>query len=135
MSETQIQPSASSKSTAELSNDLPQRAVKLAAEILQASRKRESAEDRARSAQMARMMEDENGKKFTIVMADQVLKIGDPKRAASRLSSLIRHYGLPKYLTTLNRGLLLAGSKAAGMLPAFVMPKITEQVRKESGAS
>ncbi len=112
--------------------DLPERAVKLAAEILRESRKRESKAERGRSAQMARMMRDENGKKFTIVMADQVLKITDPRLAASRLASIVRQYGLPKYLTPLNRTALWAGTKAAAITPGLVMPQITNQVRRES---
>ncbi|MEQ1906641.1 MAG: bifunctional proline dehydrogenase/L-glutamate gamma-semialdehyde dehydrogenase, partial [Pirellulaceae bacterium] len=112
--------------------DLPERAVRLAAEILRESRKRESKVERARSAQMARMMRDENGKKFTIVMADQVLKITDPRLAAARLSSIVRQYGLPKYLTPLNRTALWAGAKAAAITPGLVMPQITNQVRRES---
>jgi hypothetical protein len=46
--------------------------------ILRASRTKETARERAHIANMARMMQDEAGKKFTIVMADQLLKIHNP---------------------------------------------------------
>ncbi len=80
-------------------NELAQRAVELAAEILNSSREKETSEERSRSAMMARMMRDETGKKFTIAMADQVLRIEKPTRAASRMESLIHEYGLPKYFS------------------------------------
>jgi RHH-type transcriptional regulator, proline utilization regulon repressor / proline dehydrogenase / delta 1-pyrroline-5-carboxylate dehydrogenase len=116
----------------ELSPDLPQRAVTLAAELLRASRQHETAAERQRTAQMARMMSDELGKKFTIVMTDQVLKIADPRQAAARLDSLVSHYGLPKYLKPFQRALLWAGNQAARWAPGLVMPMINRQVRRES---
>ena len=78
-------------------SDLPEKAVRLAGEILQASRDRETSAERKRSAMMARMMNDAAGKKFTIAMADQVLRMRTAKRAARRMDSLITEYGIPKY--------------------------------------
>jgi RHH-type proline utilization regulon transcriptional repressor/proline dehydrogenase/delta 1-pyrroline-5-carboxylate dehydrogenase len=106
--------------------------VALAAELLRASRKHESVGERRRTAQMARMMSDEMGKKFTIVMTDQVLKIADPQQAAARLESLVHRYGLPHYLKPLQRALLWGGTQAARWAPGWVMPLIHRQVRQES---
>lgn len=114
------------------SGDLPQRAIVLAAELLQASRQHETKAEQARTAQMARMMQDEPGKKFTIVMTDQVLKIADPRQAAARLDSIIRRYGLPKYLSSFQRLLLWVGNQAGKVVPHLVMPQISQQVRRES---
>lgn len=116
----------------QLPEDLPELAVKLAGELLEASRQHEDRTSQAHAAQMARMIEDEAGKKFTISMTDQVLKIEDPKRAAQRLNSLIEQYGIPRYLSAGNRALLWMGNQAASLIPSFVMPKITGQVRSES---
>ncbi|MDP1562978.1 MAG: bifunctional proline dehydrogenase/L-glutamate gamma-semialdehyde dehydrogenase [Pirellulaceae bacterium] len=112
--------------------DLPQNAVALAAELLQASRQHETKAEQARTAQMARMMQDEPGKKFTIVMTDQVLKIADPRQAAARLDSIIRRYGLPKYLNRFQRLLLWSGNQIGKVAPHLVMPQISQQVRRES---
>ena len=86
--------------------DLPEKAVKLAAELLRASREHETSTERENSAKMARMMADESGKKFTIAMADQVLRMHKPRRSAGRLSSLLKEYGLPKYFGFLDRTML-----------------------------
>jgi RHH-type proline utilization regulon transcriptional repressor/proline dehydrogenase/delta 1-pyrroline-5-carboxylate dehydrogenase len=68
--------------------DLPEQAIQLAADILRQSRTHETSAERSRSAMMARMMRDEAGKKFTIIMTDQILKIEQPHRAAQRLDGL-----------------------------------------------
>jgi RHH-type transcriptional regulator, proline utilization regulon repressor / proline dehydrogenase / delta 1-pyrroline-5-carboxylate dehydrogenase len=129
---TIVEQNADESAQHRLPADLPTRAVKLAAEILRESRKRETSQERGRSAQMARMMQDENGKKFTIVMADQVLKINEPRLAASRLGSILRQYGVPQYLSALNRTALWAAGAAAKLMPGMVMPQINRQVRRES---
>ena len=108
------------------------KAVELAADILNSSRENESSEERDRSAMMARMMEDEDGKKFTIAMADQVLRIHRPKRAAHRMEQLIEQLGIPRYLTGFNRFKLWVGNTVAGLLPRQLMPLIKNQVRKDS---
>ncbi len=113
-------------------SDLPEQAVQLAAEILRASRARETSEERSRSAMMARMMQDEAGKKFTIAMADQVLRMKRPARAAKRMASLIQEYGVPKYFSSFDRFALSLGSTVAGLIPATVMPFVKSKVRKDS---
>ncbi len=113
-------------------DDFPMRAVDLAAELLQRSRARETKADRIRSAQMARMIDDDAGKKFTIVMTDQVLRIEQPDRAAQRLAGLVRRLGLPKFLSVLDRAKLWLGAKLAPIAPGRVMPKINRQVRLQS---
>lgn len=112
--------------------DISERAVKLAAELLRASRSRETTAERAHSAQMARMMQDEAGKKFTIIMTDQILKIEQPNRAAQRLRGLVDRFGYPKFLKSWDRTKLWAGNFLAGVAPGFVMPQINQQVRKQS---
>ena len=106
--------------------------VELAAQILTASRKRESRKERSQSSLMARMMEDRAGKKFTIAMADQVLRIKLPARAADRMDSLISEYGLPKYFGFVDRFGLWAGNCLARLFPDTVMPMVKSKVRSES---
>ena len=112
--------------------DLPEKAVKLAAELLRASRDHETSEERENSSRMARMMEDIPGKKFTIAMADQVLRMHKPRRSASRLGSLLGEYGLPKYFGFLDRLLLWFGTLLARLVPGFVMPLVKKRVRSDS---
>lgn len=119
-------------SSASTSDDLPRRAVALAAQLLQASRARETSAERERSARMARMMVDDPGKRFTIALADQVLRVESPERAAGRLQALLKQYGPPRYLSWLDRRTLEVGAVAAKIAPGLVMPAITSRVRKDS---
>jgi len=81
---------------------------------------------------MARMMTDANGKQFTMALADQVLRILDPKRAADRLKGLIGQFGLPRYLPLLDRLAMRVGNWSASVFPSLVMPLVTDRIRKNS---
>ncbi|QEG20861.1 proline dehydrogenase family protein [Mariniblastus fucicola] len=107
-------------------------AIKLAAEILEQSRKHESSAERQRSAMMARMMNDADGKKFTMAMADQVLRMIGTERAAKRMGTLIEEYGVPKYFSFVDRLAVRLGNRVAGWMPGFIMPKVTSKIRKDS---
>ena len=112
--------------------ELSHQAVKLAGEILSASRDKETSQERKRSAMMARMMQDEPGKKFTIAMADQVLRMQGDARAADRMDSLVDEYGIPKYFSGADRLALGLGNKAAEIFPGLVMPQVKKKVKKNS---
>ena len=111
---------------------ISEEAIELAAEILEQSRQHESSAERKRSAMMARMMGDADGKKFTMAMADQVLRMIGVKRAAKRMGTLIEEYGVPKYFSFLDRIAVRAGNTFASWMPGFVMPQVTSKIRKDS---
>ena len=111
---------------------ISEQAIELAAEILEQSRQHESSAERKRSAMMARMMGDADGKKFTMAMADQVLRMIGVDRAAKRMGTLIEEYGVPKYFSFLDRMAVRAGNRFAGWMPGFVMPQVTSKIRKDS---
>lgn len=113
-------------------NEIAHRAVELAADILNGSRERENRSERARSAMMARMMRDLPGKKFTIAMADQVLRIKRPSRAANRMNNLLKEYGVPKYFSPVDQTVIRIGNELADWFPDLVMPRVTKKVRDDS---
>jgi RHH-type proline utilization regulon transcriptional repressor/proline dehydrogenase/delta 1-pyrroline-5-carboxylate dehydrogenase len=112
--------------------DIPEKAVELASQILKSSREKETTEERNRSAMMARMMDDSDGKKFTIAMADQVLRIKDPERAALRMDRLVDEFGVPKYFSGFDRWSLKLGNGLANWFPRLVIPKVKSKVREDS---
>ena len=107
-------------------------AIRLAGQLLESSRSFETSDERSRTAMMARMMRDASGKQFTMALADRVLRIPDPKRAAARLRSLVGQFGLPKYLPWLDRLAIRAGNAAASLFPKWVMPMVTDRIRTNS---
>ena len=111
---------------------ISEQAIELAAEILTQSRKHESGAERKRSAMMARMMGDADGKKFTMAMADQVLRMIGVERAAKRMGTLIEEYGVPKYFSFVDRMAVRLGNGVANWIPGFIMPQVTAKIRKDS---
>lgn len=107
-------------------------AIPLAAEILQASKARETPQDQANLAKVAGLIRDHNGKELTVAMADQVLRIKNPRRSAQHLRSLVQQYGLPKYFSPLDRCLLQLGVWAAQVAPGVVMPLIRKRIQTDS---
>ena len=57
--------------------------------LLRESKQLSTPADRARSEQMARMLDDSAGKAFTIALADQVMRFTRSQRGAQRFRSLI----------------------------------------------
>ncbi|PQO40691.1 proline dehydrogenase family protein [Blastopirellula marina] len=111
---------------------LPSEAIQLAAEILKASQARATQADKANLAKVAGLIEDKEGKELTVAMADQVLRIKNPRRSAHQLQSLIQQHGLPKYFGLLDRCLLQLGSWAAQVAPGLVMPLVRKRIQAES---
>lgn len=109
-----------------------QEAIALAADILRASTARETAADKANLAKVAGLIEDRDGKELTVAMADQVLRIKNPRRSANHLKSLVKEYGLPKYFSPIDRGLLQLGVWAAQIAPRLVMPLIRKRIQADS---
>ena len=113
---------------------LAESAVKLAAELLRASRATETWAEKRQGNQLARMMDDASGKAFTIAMADQVFRPPSSERSASQFRHLVDSYGVPRYLGFPERTAMTVGSIASGFLPGMVMPAITGAMRRESSS-
>jgi RHH-type proline utilization regulon transcriptional repressor/proline dehydrogenase/delta 1-pyrroline-5-carboxylate dehydrogenase len=110
---------------------LVEEAVALAAELLEAAQKTETRAQRRHRKRLARMLADDDSRRFTLELADEVLRIHDPRRAAARLGELV-HAGLPPFLGPVDRALLSTGAAAARLLPRVVMPLVAARVRRET---
>ncbi len=113
---------------------LAESAVNLAAELLRASRAKETWAEKRQGNQLARMMDDASGKAFTIAMADQVFRPPSSERSASQFRHLVDSYGVPRYLGFPERTAMTVGSMASGFLPGIVMPAVTGAMRRESSS-
>ncbi len=108
-------------------------AVALAASLLQAAAKRESRAQRRNRRRLARMLGDEASRRFTLGLADEVLRIHDPARAAGRLREVV-DAGLPPFLGPVDRVMLRAGAAASRIAPRAVMPLVAARVRRETAS-
>ncbi len=113
--------------------ELPQQAVQLAAEIWQAARKREQLVDQQNAEKVSALIDDPAAKQFTLTMVDEILRIKDNRRAAQQLRTVLEQHGVPAGFNFVDRALLRAGATAAGLAPSLVMPLIRQKVKAESG--
>ena len=111
---------------------LPDRAVELAEALLREARAQQTADERAQSRKLARMMEDPHGKELTIALADQAFRSRRPERIADQLAYLLQRYGVPQYMDWWERVALLLGGAMAHYLPSLVVPPIVARLRHET---
>jgi RHH-type transcriptional regulator, proline utilization regulon repressor / proline dehydrogenase / delta 1-pyrroline-5-carboxylate dehydrogenase len=78
-------------------------AIALAAHILNEAAHITTSEERAYQKQIARMVNDSNGKAFMARMSDQCFRSQDPYRVASQLRFILKEYGVPHFLPPLKR--------------------------------
>lgn len=111
---------------------LAKRAVELAGELLRSANARRTAEDRRQGEKMSRMMEDPQGKAFTVALADRAFRSSNPATVTEQLRHLIKGYGIPKYLTAPEKILMGLGAFGSRILPGLVASQVTKTLREES---
>lgn len=113
---------------------LADRAVDLAAQLLNTSKKTETWSEKRQGAKLARMMDDSSGKAFTLAMADQIFRPLTNKRSAAQFRHLIHSFGVPHYLSWYERVGMMLGGLASKVLPDVVMPAIETAMRQQSAS-
>jgi len=98
-----------------------------AREALPASRRRQ--QDRLR-----RIANHADAAELVTALADEVLRILEPTRAAARFRALVREHGT-RGLAVADRLLLHAGALAAPHAPRLVMPMVRRRLRREASAT
>ena len=78
--------------------ELADRARELARTLLELSAIEQTADERARSALLARVMADEHGPAFTTLLTDRAYRSRDPARAVDAARRLVRGLGIPAHL-------------------------------------
>lgn len=114
--------------------DLTEAAIALAAELLDEANRVQSRSEKAQARQMARLMGDGEGKRFTFAMADQVFRAPTAAREARRFRDLVGEYGEPQYLPLAARVAMRMGVIASRVVPEIVMPLVAGKMRDESAS-
>jgi RHH-type proline utilization regulon transcriptional repressor/proline dehydrogenase/delta 1-pyrroline-5-carboxylate dehydrogenase len=112
--------------------DFSVRVTQRASALLSAAIEEQSRGESGEGARLARMMEDASGKAFTIEMVDRIFRSGHPAKQARRLRALLVKFGLPVYLTLIERMMLCAGAWVSRLMPGVVMPAVGGQIRRAS---
>jgi RHH-type proline utilization regulon transcriptional repressor/proline dehydrogenase/delta 1-pyrroline-5-carboxylate dehydrogenase len=106
-------------------------AVAAAARLVTQSAALTTREERRRAARLARLVDDEDGRRLTLALTDEVLRIRSQRRAARRLSALVRQHGGPRSLSRADRLQLRVGALVAPAVPWLVMPLVSRRIRRE----
>ncbi|NND85704.1 MAG: bifunctional proline dehydrogenase/L-glutamate gamma-semialdehyde dehydrogenase [Acidimicrobiia bacterium] len=114
--------------------DLPERAVDLAALLLAEALEQRTHDDRHSAERMAAMMRDPDGKRVTVELFDQVFRSNDAARVADQLDHLIGTEGVPHYFAGWERVAMGTGAIAGRFLPKVVVPAVVARVRAETAA-
>lgn len=112
--------------------DIPLQAVKLTALILQEAKLKETPHDRRLQNEMARLMDDPNGKVFTMSLTDQCFRTHNNHRVADQIFFLIDRYGIPLYLSFYKKLSLQIFRGMGKWMSALCIPWIKYLVHRES---
>lgn len=108
------------------------RAIELAALMLSESRLVQTSRERQQQGQLARMMNDTNGKAFTTVMTDECFRSHVSKRIADQLVHNLNKLGVPRYLSWTRRVQLRAFRFLGKPFASVLIPLVKRMIRKET---
>lgn len=109
-----------------------QQAVKLASLMLQSAQASQTTEEKRIQEQLARMMNDSNGKVFTTLLTDQCFRSHNPSRIANQMVYILKKFGVPKYLSWDKRAQLSAFKWLGKPLAPVLIPLTKQMIRKET---
>ncbi|MFP5327905.1 MAG: proline dehydrogenase family protein, partial [Acidimicrobiia bacterium] len=107
-------------------------AVLLAERLLIDSARFTTRSERKRARRLARLVQDEGSRAMLVEIADQVVRIRQPDRAARRFAAIVRERAQADALGIGDRVALRAGAIAAPLFPRAVMPLVVRRLRKET---
>lgn len=108
------------------------RAIALAALMLEEAQRIQTSAEKKQQAQLAGMMHDQIGKVFTTMMTDQCFRSHRTQRIADQLAYVIHHLGIPQYLP-LSKKLSLQALGAFGKnLSSIAIPLTIHMIRQET---
>ena len=113
-------------------NDPCDSALQRAAELLAQALRQQNRKEHHQAARLARMLEDPEGKEFTLRMVDRVFRSHSARRQAACWRRLVEVWGVPNYLAPWEWLLMRLGVWAAGIAPGPVMSAVASKLRGES---
>lgn len=105
--------------------------IELASWMLEEACQKRSRAERARMAELSRMMADPQGKAFTTMMTDQCFRSDNPQRVAKQLCYLLERFGIPRFLSFYKRLGMNAFRHLSPFLPRTLVPFAKQMVRHE----
>ena len=113
-------------------NQRQKQAVELASFMLSEALHIQTASEKRRQAELARMMHDPRGKAFTTQMTDECFRSHSSARVADQMVYLLDQFGIPKYLSWTKRFSLGAFSLVGKILAPILVPIARAILRRET---
>lgn len=107
-------------------------AIKLAGYMLSEANRVESASEKRKQKQLARMVTDPSGKIFATRLTDQCFRSHNQRRVADQICSLVQRHGIPRFLSWMQKFQLWLFSSLAPAIGQYVVPLIRRVVRNET---
>lgn len=112
--------------------DRKDKAIVLAALMLEQARRIQTSKEKKHQQQLAGMMNDPLGKTFTTVITDQCFRSSRSWRVADQLTHAICKYGVPEYLPSDRKIALKAFTWLGKPLAPVLVPLTVQLLRKET---
>jgi RHH-type proline utilization regulon transcriptional repressor/proline dehydrogenase/delta 1-pyrroline-5-carboxylate dehydrogenase len=112
-------------------DQLIDRSVALAADLLVAARAGTSRREKRRQLRLRRLLASESGTRLVFALADRVLRPTDARTAAGQLAAVTA--GDLAGVSTVDRALLKTAAMAAGPAPRPVVATVAARLRRETG--
>nr|MBA3816689.1 proline dehydrogenase family protein [Parachlamydiaceae bacterium] len=107
-------------------------AIELAALLLTEARNIQTHGEKEVQTQLANMMNDSNGKAFTMSMTDQCFRSQNPYRVADQLTYLLKQFGIPAFLNYLKKVQLKIFCFLGKPFAKTIVPLTKSMLRRET---
>lgn len=110
------------------------RAIELAALLLEEAERIQTRQEKKHQAQLAGMMQDPVGMVFTTTLTDQCFRSHRPKRIADQLAYVINQLGVPRYLPIGKRFALHTLAMLGKTFASVTVPLTIRMIRRETSS-
>ncbi|TWU59444.1 Bifunctional protein PutA [Rubripirellula tenax] len=125
---------ASTSANAEFRADATtsQRAIELAATLLDQAAALQTPQERRQQAELDRMIGHPADKATLVEMTDQAFRTHSPARVADQLTHLLDVQGVPRFFNPIEQAMLRGFQSFGEYLPGVAVPLVKEKMRRET---
>ncbi len=113
-------------------HDEIERAIKLAAQLLDEARTLQTPQERRQQAELDRMIQHRSDKATLVEMTDQAFRTHSPARVADQLTHLLDIQGVPRFFSPTEQAMLRGFQSFGEYLPGVAVPLVKEKMRRET---
>ena len=108
------------------------RAIELAAQLLQRASELQTPQERRQQAELDRMISHADDKATLVEMTDQAFRTHTPARVADQLTHLLDVQGVPRFFSPVEQAMLRGFQSFGEYLPGVAVPLVKEKMRRET---